>query len=232
VTQIIKSKDRYFADHGWLQTHWHFSFSDYHDPNNVNWGALRVFNDDVVQPGGGFDMHPHRDMEIITYVLSGELEHQDHLGNRGVVKPGEVQVMSAGRGIVHAERNPSPSTPVHLLQIWIMPKARGIQPRWEQKQFSVEERSGKLLPVVSSGNLAGTLAINQDATVFVSKLASGQSATHATSPERHSYLFLISGEAKVNGRPLAAGDQARLTDETKLEITADGDAELILLDVP
>jgi len=232
MIQIIKSKDRYFADHGWLQTHWHFSFSDYHDPNNVNWGALRVFNDDIVQPGGGFDMHPHRDMEIITYVLSGELEHQDQLGNRGVVRPGEVQVMSAGRGIIHGERNASPTTPVHFLQIWIMPKLRGIQPRWEQKQFAAEDRNGKLLPVVSSGNVAGTLAINQDATVFVSKLAGGQSATHATTPDRHSYLFVISGEAKVNGRSLAAGDQARVTDETKVEIAAESDSELIVLDVP
>src|SRR5215204_6525543 len=133
--QVIRSDERHHADHGWLDTRWHFSFADYHDPENVHYGPLRVFNDDVVQGGGGFDLHPHRDMEIITYVIDGELAHQDSTGNRGVVRSGEVQVMSAGKGIFHAEHNASAEKPVRLLQIWIQPKNHGNQPRWEQRQF-------------------------------------------------------------------------------------------------
>src|SRR5689334_3091933 len=168
---VIPSSQRYHADMDWLSTYWHFSFSDYYDPANLHWGALRVFNDDVIQGGGGFDLHPHRDMEIITYVLDGQLEHKDHLGNRGIIQPGEVQVMSAGRGIMHAEFNASKDKPVHLLQIWIMPAEQGVQPRWEQKQFTASQRQGRLLPVVSSGKLPETLRINQDAAVYVSKLS-------------------------------------------------------------
>ena len=136
--QVIRSGERYHADHGWLDTRWHFSFADYQDPDNVHFGPLRVFND-VVRGGGGFDMHPHRDMEIITYVISGRLEHKDHLGNRGLVHPGEVQVMSAGRGIVHAEFNASQTEPVRLLQLWVLPRHTGLKPRWEQRQFTPVE---------------------------------------------------------------------------------------------
>src|SRR3954466_3094761 len=148
--KVIRSGERHFGDHGWLQTYWHFSFSDYYDPDNLGFGPLRVFNDDVVQPGGGFPMHPHRDMEIITYVTDGQLEHRDHLGNRGVIHPGEVQVMSAGKGIMHSEFNHSKEKAVHLLQLWVMPRTRGSKPRWEQKPFTPAERQGKLLAVVSS----------------------------------------------------------------------------------
>ena len=232
MINIIPSKKRHFADMGWLQTHWHFSFSDYHDPANMNWGVLRVFNDDVIQGGGGFGMHPHHDMEIVTYVVDGELEHQDHLGNRGIVHPGEVQVMSAGSGIMHAEYNHSKDRPVHLMQLWILPRSKKSPPRWEQKQFTPEQRRGLLLPVVSSGSVEGTLAIDQDATIFVSSLTSGQSVTHDTALGRHGYLFVISGDVIVNGQRLATGDQARLHDETHLEITADTSAELIYLDLP
>ena len=229
---VIKAKDRHFSDAGWLQTYWHFSFSDYQDPSNVNWGALRVFNDDVIQGAGGFGMHPHRDMEIVTYVVDGELEHQDHLGNRGVVHPGEVQVMSAGRGIMHAEYNHSKTRPVHLMQLWIFPRNKGNPPRWEQKKFSPEQRTGKLLPVVSSGNVEGTLAIDQDATIFVSKLAAGEAVAHATAPGRHGYVFIIDGSVTINGQPLGKGDQLRLVNEPSLEFRADADAELIYLDLP
>src|SRR5689334_17521436 len=186
---VIPSSQRYHADMDWLSTYWHFSFSDYYDPANLHWGALRVFNDDVIKGGGGFGLHPHRDMEIITYVLDGELAHQDTVGNRGVIRPGEVQVMSAGRGIAHAEMNASDTVPVHLLQIWIEPRTKGLPPRWEQKQFSVAERAGKLLPVVSSGNLPGTLKIDQDASIYVSSLKAGESVTHQSAPRRHTYLF-------------------------------------------
>ena len=184
MISVIPSNQRHHADAGWLSTYWHFSFSDYYDPRNMNWSALRVFNDDVVQPDSGFPMHPHKDMEIITYVIDGQLEHQDHLGNRGVVHPGEVQVMSAGKGIHHAEYNPSQDTPVHLLQLWVLPKHKDNTPRWEQKQFSRQERSGKLLPVVSSGDVPGTLAIDQDAAIYVSSLKSGEEVTINAVPAR------------------------------------------------
>src|SRR5688572_18047477 len=171
MIKVIPSDERYFADHGWLQTRWHFSFSDYYDPENMNWGALRVFNDDVLKGGGGFDLHPHKDMEIVTVVLDGALEHEDSLGNRGVIRPGEVQVMSAGKGIRHAEYNHSKTQSLHLLQLWILPRKTGNTPRWEQTTFEPEQRRGKLLPVVSSGDVPGTLAIDQNATIYVSSLS-------------------------------------------------------------
>jgi redox-sensitive bicupin YhaK (pirin superfamily) len=236
--RVIKSDERHHADHGWLDTRWHFSFADYHDPANMNFGPLRVFNDDVVKGGGGFDMHPHRDMEIITYVISGQLEHRDHLGNRGVVHPGEVQVMSAGKGIMHAEFNASQTEPVRLLQLWVLPRHRNNKPRWEQRQFTPAQRGGRLLPVVASTDTddADTLKIDQDATIYVSALKAGESVEHR-SPEsgRKAYLFVIDGAVTLDGdTKLAAGDQARveLGDEATLSVRADADAELILLDLP
>jgi redox-sensitive bicupin YhaK (pirin superfamily) len=232
MMQIIKSNERHFQDAGWLQTYWHFSFSDYYDPDNMNFGELRVFNDDVVQPAGGFGMHPHRDMEIITYVLDGQLEHQDHLGNRGVVHPGEVQVMSAGKGIMHAEYNHSKEKSVHLMQIWIQPRNKGTKPRWEQKQFTPQQRAGKLLQVVSDGKVDDTLAIDQDAGIYISSLKTGQQLKHRVGNNRRAYLFVIAGEATVNDQSLTTGDQARITDTDELAISATTDSELILLDLP
>jgi quercetin 2,3-dioxygenase len=232
MINIIRSSERHHGDHGWLSTYWHFSFSDYHDPDNMNWGALRVFNDDVIQPAGGFGAHPHRDMEIVTYVLEGALEHQDNLGNKGVIHPGEVQVMSAGKGIVHAEYNHSKERPVHLLQLWIMPRHRGNTPRWEQKQFAPGDRRGRLLPVVSSGDLPGTLTIDQAAMIYVSQLPADQQVTATLAPGQLGYLFVISGEVEVNGRALRDGDQARISEEKALTIRASKDAELIYLDLP
>ena len=229
---VIPSDQRYTADHGWLTARWHFSFSDYVDRRNMNWGALRVFNDDVVQGGGGFDFHPHRDMEIVTVVLDGALEHRDNLGNRGVIRPGEVQVMSAGKGILHAEHNNSKTEPLHLLQLWILPRNKGNTPRWEQQTFDQAARRGRLLPVVSSGDVPGTLAIDQNATIYVSSLSEGQEATHATEQTRKPYLFVIDGAVTVNGRAVNKGDQARIDHERKLEIVATADSELILLDLP
>ena len=229
---VIPSDQRYTADHGWLTARWHFSFSDYVDRRNMNWGALRVFNDDVVRGGGGFDLHPHRDMEIVTVVLDGALEHQDNLGNRGVIRPGEVQVMSAGKGILHAEHNHSKTEPLHLLQLWILPRNKGNTPRWEQQTFDQAARRGRLLPVVSSGDVPGTLVIDQNATIYVSSLAEGQEVTHATEQTRKPYLFVIDGAVTVNGRAMNKGDQARIDHERKLEIVATADSELILLDLP
>jgi hypothetical protein len=232
MIKTIESNARHHANFGWLDTRWHFSFDSYYDPSNLNWGALRVFDDDIVRPGQGFGMHPHRDMEIVTYVLSGELEHQDSTGNRGVVHPGEVQVLSAGTGILHSEYNHSQETPVHLLQLWILPRTRGRKPRWEQRQFTPAQRRGKLLPVVSSGELADTLTIDQDAQIYVSALPAGGEVKHQSLPHRKAYLFVIEGEIGVNGTVLSAGDQARIADETELNIRAAKDSESILLDLP
>jgi len=232
MIQVIRSEERHFADHGWLQTRWHFSFAEYYDPANVHWGALHVFNDDVVQPGQGFPMHGHRDMEIITCVLDGALEHRDSMGNRGVIHPGEVQVMSAGNGITHSEYNHSKKAPVHLLQLWVLPRTKNRPPRWEQKQFTSMERAGKLLPVVSSGELPGTLAIDQDAAIYLASLKSGEEVTHRSRVERKAYLFVIAGGVTLNGETLAVGDQARIADEAELRVRATSDAELILLDLP
>jgi quercetin 2,3-dioxygenase len=232
MIKITRSSERHHANFGWLDTHWHFSFDSYYDPENTNWGALRVFNDDTVEPGQGFGTHPHRDMEIVTYVLEGELEHQDSNGNRGVIHPGEVQVMSAGAGIMHSEYNHSKEHPVHFIQLWILPHTKRLKPRWEQHRFSREERAGKLLPVVSSGDLAGTLAIDQDAQIYVASLASGEEVVHPSRAGRKAYLFVTKGNIEVNGNALAAGDQARIADERELKIRAPESAELMLLDLP
>lgn len=232
MIKVNKSEDRYHADFGWLSTYWHFSFADYHDPANVNWGALRVFNDDVIRPGQGFGSHPHRDMEIVTYVLEGELEHRDNQGNTGVIRPGEVQVMSAGTGIVHSEYNHSKERPVHLLQLWIIPRTKGLKPRWEQRRFTQAEWSGTLLPVVSDDKLPGALHIDQDATIYVSALKAGQAVVHKSRAGRKAYVFVIAGEISLNGTPLKAGDQARIADEPELNLKAVDNAELILLDLP
>jgi hypothetical protein len=232
MIKVIRSGERYHAEMGWLSTYWHFSFAEYHDPANMHWGPLRVFNDDVIRPGKGFVAHPHSDMEIITYVLEGELEHQDNQGNRGVIQPGEVQVMSAGTGIVHSEYNHSAERPVHLLQIWVMPRTRRLKPRWDQRRFGPEERGGKLLPVVSSGDLPDTLAIDQDAAIYVSALRAGQEVVHGSGAGRKAYLFVIAGRLHVNNMDLAQGDQARIAQEPALRLTALEDAELILLDLP
>jgi hypothetical protein len=232
MIRVVKADERHHADMGWLSTHWHFSFADYSDPANVNWGPLRVFNDDVIRPGQGFGAHPHRDMEIVTYVLEGTLEHQDNQGNRGVIHAGEVQVMSAGTGIVHAEYNHSNQHPVHFLQLWILPRTKGLPPRWAQRQFTPADRAGKLLPVVSAGHVPATLAIDQDAAIYVSALRAGEEVVHRSRAGRRAYLFVITGHLTVNGIPLAAGDQARIAGEPELVLRATEEVELILLDLP
>ncbi|MGA3065713.1 MAG: pirin family protein [Tepidisphaeraceae bacterium] len=232
MIKITPSDQRHYVDHGWLETRWHFSFGDYYDEANQNWGVLRVFNDDIIKPGGGFDFHPHRDMEIVTIVLTGELEHRDNLGNRGIIKPGEVQAMTAGKGIYHSEQNPSSREPLHLLQLWILPRNTGNVPHWEQRHFRRGDRMGKLMPVVSGGDLPDTLRIDQDAQIYLSSLPEGFRATHSIRPGRKGYLFVIAGSVKLNGQPMQEGDQARAAEETRLELAADQPTELILLDLP
>lgn len=231
MINVIKSEDRHHADHGWLDTRWHFSFGDYYDEENMNWGPLRVFNDDVIKVGGGFGAHPHKDMEIVTYVIDGVLEHQDNLGHKAQLKAGEVQMMSAGKGIVHAEYNPSKTQNVHLLQLWIMPRTKNLTPRWDQRPYDLAQRTGKLLPVISSGDVPNTMPIDQDATIYVSHLKSGTSVTHDSAPKRRAYLFVIKGELDVNGQPLKQGDQARIADEPSLKLNATQESEIILLDM-
>jgi redox-sensitive bicupin YhaK (pirin superfamily) len=235
MMQIIRSGDRYHFERDWLSTYWHFSFDHYRDPANVHFGPLRVFNDDVIRPGGGFPMHGHREMEILTYVLEGRLEHRDSMGNTGVIGPGEVQRMTAGTGVEHSEYNASKSEPVHLLQFWILPAAKGLAPSWEQLRFTAAERRGKLLPVavpVDSPGGAKAVRIHQDATVYASELAPGETVQHALAAGRRAYVFVISGELVVNGEALRAGDQARISDERGLRIAASQPAHFLLIDLP
>jgi quercetin 2,3-dioxygenase len=243
MIQTIRSKDRYHAETDWLSTNWHFSFADYHDPDNMNFGPLRVFNDDTVAPAGGFPLHAHREMEIVTYVIDGALEHKDSMGNTGVIRPGEIQRMSAGTGIRHSEYNPSEKDPVHLIQLWIMPAVQHLQPSWEQKTFSLSDRKGKLLPIAvpagKNGNTTTSTAvqIHQDATIYTSLLAPGQSATHKLGAGRRAYIFVINGNLKLNGETLAAGDQARVSSERDLQLSAASGAaaapaDFLLLDLP
>lgn len=239
MIHVIRSGDRHHFETDWLSTYWHFSFDHYRDPKNMNWGPLRVFNDDVVQPGGGFPMHPHREMEIVTYVLEGRLEHRDSLGNAGQIGPGEVQRMSAGTGIRHSEYNASDTERLHLLQLWIIPSVEGLKPSWDQKQFTREQRTGRLLPVaVPAGKEAnGAVHIHQDATIYVSLLPEGKSLSHPLAPDRRAYLFITEGALTLNGETLRAGDQARIYGEPKLDLAAakvngNSGADFLLLDLP
>ena len=237
MIQIIRSKDRYHFETDWLSTYWHFSFDHYYDPGNVQFGPLRVFNDDVIRAGGGFPLHGHKEIEIVTYVIEGELEHRDSMGNVGRIGPGEVQRMSAGAGVRHSEYNASKEKPLRLVQLWLLPAVKGLVPSWEQKKFTREERAGKLLPVavpVGSGDTSSAVKIHQDATIYASVLHPGDSVAHALGSGRRAYLFVVSGDVELNGQSLSGGDQARITEETKLVLAAasKGDAELLLLDLP
>ena len=242
VIQTIRSEDRYHSETDWLNTHWHFSFDHYHDPANMGFGPLRVFNDDVVAPGGGFPFHGHREMEIVTYIIDGALEHKDNMGNTGVIRPGEIQRMSAGTGVRHSEFNHSGKDPVHFVQLWITPALDHLPPSWEQKRFLLGDRSGKLLPIAvpvgkrGNGN-SNAVQIHQDATIYTSLLAPGESATHALAPGRRAYIFVIAGNLKLNGKSLGPGDQARVTNERDLDLSAPAlsgaaAADFLLLDLP
>jgi quercetin 2,3-dioxygenase len=251
MIQTIRSDERYHFESDWLKTHWHFSFDHYHDPANMSFGPLRVFNDDVIAPAGGFPTHGHREMEIVTYVINGALEHHDDMGNTGIIRPGEIQRMSAGTGVRHSEFNHSKKDPVHLIQLWILPAVRGLEPSWEQKSFSIADRSGKLLPIAvpagkngntgspreSSASGPNTVQLHQDATIYTSLLAPGQSATHKLRDGRHVYIFVIGGNLSLNGETLGPGDQARVSNEPELRLSAAAGsngaaADFLLLDLP
>jgi len=228
---VRKSGDRGHFDHGWLDTRHTFSFARYRDPDHMGFRDLRVINEDVIRPGGGFGTHPHRDMEIISYVVSGALEHRDSMGNGAVLRPGEVQAMSAGRGITHSEFNPSDTEPGHFLQIWILPREKGADPVWDQKAFPADERRGRLRPVASPDGREGSLRVGQDVTVYASLLPAGASLRHDLTPGRHGWVQVVRGAVDLNGTALAVGDGAAVSDETRLALAATGDSELLVFDL-
>src|SRR5207302_196173 len=222
---VRKAADRFHTEAGWLES-WHtFSFADHYDPRQLGFRVLRVINDDVVAPGQGFGRHPHRDMEIVTYLLDGELKHQDSMGNGSVIRPGDVQRMSAGTGVLHSEVNPSPDQPVHLLQIWILPALQGQPPSYEQKFFSEAERRGKLRLVGARDGRDGAVTIHQDADLYAGILGQGERAELELRPGRHAWVHLARGKLTLNGQALEAGDGAALSGEPRIELVGQEPAE-------
>jgi len=230
VFTIQRSGERFHADHGWLNTYFSFSFAEYYDPKNLNWGALRVLNDDTVAPAAGFPTHPHKDMEIITYVLSGQLDHKDSMGNHGVVGPGGIQYMSAGTGVRHSEYNASEKEPLHLVQMWLLPGRKGVKPSYGQLDYKVEDRRNKWLLVASGmpGDRA-PVALTQQAAFRVARLENGV-LDYAFAPGRLGFLFLAEGGLAANGSRLEAGDAVRLGGLPSLSLSGSG--EVLLWDVP
>jgi len=229
---VRKAAARGHANHGWLDT-WHtFSFADYHDPREMGFGALRVINDDKVEPGQGFGMHGHRDMEIITYVLDGALEHKDSMGNGSIIRPGDVQRMSAGTGVRHSEFNPSREERVHLLQIWIEPRIMGVRPSYEEKKFGAQEKKGRLRLIASPDGRDGSVTIHQDANVYAALLDGKDAVAHRLAPARRAYVHVARGAVKVNGVELKGGDGAKIAEESEIEFSGAKQAELLLFDLP
>ena len=228
---IRKAAERGRTTIDWLDSRHTFSFGEFHDPKHMGFRALRVINDDRVAPGAGFPTHGHRDMEILTYVLDGALEHKDSLGTGSVIRPGEVQIMSAGTGIRHSEFNHSRSSPVHFLQIWMLPAKTGIPPRYEQRAFPLAERQGKLRLVGARDARAGAVAIHQDIDLHVANLGPGQSVTHALAAGRHGWIHLARGSASLDGQVLSEGDGAAISDQAEVTITGVDGAEILLFDL-
>jgi redox-sensitive bicupin YhaK (pirin superfamily) len=232
MIRIRRSAERGHGEHGWLDTRHTFSFADYHDPQHMGFRALRVINDDRVAPRMGFPAHPHRDMEILTYVLAGELTHEDSMGNGSVIRAGDVQRMSAGTGIVHSEVNSSPSEPLHLLQIWILPARQGLPPSYEQKAFPASAKRGRLLRIVSSDGADGSVSIHQDVDVYATVVGAGQTVRHVLRPGRHAWVHVAEGGLTLNGLTLDSGDGAALSGESTLDLGGGADpAEVLLFDL-
>lgn len=231
MIRVRKAEERGHADHGWLDTYHTFSFAGYHDPEHVHFRTLRVMNEDVVQPGQGFGTHPHRDMEIVTYVLEGALEHKDSMGNGEVLRAGEFQRMSAGTGITHSEFNPSATEPVHLYQIWLFPESKGIEPSYEQKQFPVSEQQNQLRLVASPEAEAGSLRIHQDARVYLSQIEAEKTVTYEMAEGRHAWLQVLRGSVLLNDVALDVSDGTAVSDTRNLKIQATADAEIMLFDL-
>lgn len=228
---VRRAAERGRADHGWLDTRHTFSFADYHDPQHMGFRQLRVLNEDRVAPGKGFGAHSHRDMEILSYVLEGALAHRDSMGTGSVIRPGDVQRMSAGTGVEHSEFNPSSEEPVHFLQVWILPQRRGIAPGYEQKTFPEEERRGRLRLIASPEGDEGSVRIHQDVRVYAGLPATGLELSHAPAPGRHAWLQVARGTAGLNGMRLEAGDGAAVSEERDLRISGDTGSEILLFDL-
>jgi redox-sensitive bicupin YhaK (pirin superfamily) len=231
MIQVRAGSERGRGERSWLDSRHTFSFGEYYDPKQMGFGTLRVINEDWIRGGGGFPAHPHRDMEILTYVLEGALEHRDSLGTSSVIRPGEVQRMSAGTGIVHSEANASRTETVHLLQIWILPERAGLVPGYEQKEFPASERQGRLRLVASRDGRDGAVTVHQGVELYAALLAPGETAAHRLRPGRQAWLQVARGQVTLNGRPLAAGDGAAVTDEAELTIQANEAAEVLLFDL-
>ncbi|WP_168566037.1 pirin family protein [Crateriforma spongiae] len=228
---VRKANDRGHADHGWLDTNHTFSFASYHDPQHMGFRSLRVMNEDRVAPGKGFGTHGHDNMEIISYVLSGALEHKDSMGNGEVLRPGEFQRISAGSGITHSEFNPSSEEPVHFYQIWLVPNVRDIEPSYQQREFDEDEKLNRLRMVASPDGDDGSLSIHTDAKVYLSKLEAGNQVGFDLEPSRHGWLQVLSGSVAVSGHQLSTSDGAAITNEDSLSIVASEDAEIMLFDL-
>ena len=231
MIKIRKSGERGLADHGWLQSRHSFSFADYYDPAHMGWGNLRVINEDRIAPGAGFGTHGHRDMEIISYVLEGELAHQDSMGNVVAIPPGDVQRMSAGSGVQHSEFNHAQGQTTHFLQIWIEPSVRGIAPSYEQKSFTDAEKRGKLRLVASPDGAQGSVLIHADAAIYAGLLGGDETATLPMRPGRKGYVQLVRGNVMVNGECLKAGDAVMLENETQVSLSGGQDAEVLVFDL-
>ena len=228
---LRRSADRGHAEHGWLESRHTFSFADYHDPAHMGFGPLRVINEDRVQPGKGFGTHGHRDMEIVSYVLDGQLEHKDNMGTGSIIVPGDVQRMSAGRGVLHSEYNPSRSAPVHFLQIWIEPDVTGIAPSYEQKAIAADLKRGRFALIASPDGRDGSVTIHQDARIYAGLFDGAEAASHDVAPGRRAYVHVARGSVSVNGNRLEAGDAAAITGEAAVRVEAGADAEVLLFDL-
>jgi len=232
MIKVRRSNQRGRTNIDWLDSRHTFSFGDYYDPSALGFSVLRVINEDRVVGGGGFPTHPHRDMEIITWVLDGALEHRDSIGNGSVIRPGDAQRMSAGRGIRHSEFNASPQTPVHFLQIWLLPTAVGIDPGYEQRNFPESTRRGQLRLVASADGADGSITINQDARMYDGKFQAGEGTIHKVAPLRRAYLQVACGNVQANGVSLSEGDGAAIENESSLDLKAQSDSEVLLFDLP
>ncbi len=232
MMQVRKSTQRGHADHGWLNSYHTFSFADYFDPQQMGFSALRVINEDRVQPGEGFPTHGHRDMEIISYVLDGALEHKDSMGTGSVIRPGDVQRMSAGTGVRHSEYNASADQPVHFLQIWIQPNQLGVAPGYQQQHFAPAELSGRLRLIAAPDGREGAVSLHQDASLYATRLDGEQEVTHILATGRRAYVQVARGSVQLNDVPLAAGDGARVENETTLRLHAGANVEVLLFDLP
>jgi quercetin 2,3-dioxygenase len=233
MQELIKANEHYKNEIDWLTTYHHFSFGEYYNPEKHDYGPLRVFNDDLIKPGTGFEFHQHKDMEIVTYVIDGALRHRDNLGNDGIISAGEMQRMTAGTGVVHSEHNASKTNPLRLLQMWVFPDRKGLHPSWQQKKYSLEDRKNKLLQVIGPMNNSGSeLSIHQNALFYLSSLDSGKKIEYSLDSGRKAYLFVIDGKISMNDKIMETQDAAKIENTNTVSIEAKKTTELILIDLP